>query len=337
MEVLEVRHSLNRFKFILFVSFFFIAFVPSLLVALYQLPVDSSYITAAFLEFRATGKVPHFHSGIDFSTFLKEGIPIKAVSNGFVRRLEIDLDNIYGNTVVLEHTDGYRTLYAHLSQFAEKYEKLANMLREEFGSRRIVVEFLSDDWKVSAGEVIGYSGKTGEAAQPHCHFEVRDKEEKNIYDPLDFIDKSLLKPVQMGIILKSLIIDGKEYPYSENATYEFSGTYPKIAVEAYTELAKNLLGIKEIKVYFSGDLVYHIILDRLPMEYWDKPYSLYDEHTVMTSLTYKGYYKLYSDGLLPYVKVNRVKEYNMSSYKVVLEIGDAFGNVGKFSFNVQRR
>jgi hypothetical protein len=337
MEVLEVRHPLNRFKFILFVSFFFIAFVPSLLVALYQLPVDSSYITATFLEFRATGKVPHFHSGIDFSTFLKEGIPIKAVDNGFVRRLEIDLDNIYGNTVVLEHTDGYRTLYAHLSQFAEKYEKLANMLREEFGSRRIVVEFLSDDWKVSVGEVIGYSGKTGEAAQPHCHFEVRDKEEKNIYDPLDFIDKSLLKPVQMRIILKSLIIDGKEYPYSENATYEFSGTYPKIAVEAYTELAKNLLGIKEIKVYFSGDLVYHIILDRLPMEYWEKPYFLYDEHTVMTSLIYKGYYKLYSDELLPYVKVNRVKEYNMSSYKVVLEIGDAFGNVGKFSFNVQRR
>jgi hypothetical protein len=57
----------------------------------------------------------------------------------------------------------------------------------------------------------------------------------------------------------------------------------------------------------------------------------------MTALIYKGYYKLYSDELLPYVRVNRVKEYNMSFYKVMLEISDAFGNVGKFSFNVQRR
>ncbi|QAV32450.1 Peptidase family M23 [Fervidobacterium changbaicum] len=325
------------FKFLLSVIVFFIVFTPSLLVALYQLPVDSSYITATFMEFRSTGKIPHFHSGIDFSTFLKEGVPIKAAADGFVRRLEIDLDNIYGNTVVLEHPDGYRTLYAHLSAFADKYEKLANMLREEFGSKRIVVEFLSDDLKVSIGELIGYSGRTGEAAQPHCHFEVRDKEERNIYDPLDFIDKKLLKPVQMGIILKDLIIDGKQYPYSENATYEFSGAYPRIAVEAYTELAKNLLGVKEIKVYFSDDLVYHIILDKLPMEYWEKPNLLYDEHTVMTSLVYRAYYKLYSDEDSPFVRVNKVKQYGGSNYKVSLEIKDAFGNVGKFSFNLQRR
>ncbi|MGQ9856252.1 MAG: M23 family metallopeptidase [Fervidobacterium sp.] len=329
---MEIKHAQKCIILLILILFLSVS-----AFALYRVPVDNSYVTATFLEFRSTGKIPHFHSGVDFSTFLKEGIPILAAEDGFLRRLEIDLNNIYGNTVVLEHPDGYRTLYAHLSSFNEKFEKIANMLRAEFGDKRIVVEFLSEDFKVSKGEVIAFSGRTGEAAQAHCHFEVRDKEEKFIFDPLEFIDKSMLRPVQMGIILKSLIIDGQEFNYTENGTYTFTGPYPKIAVEAYTELAKNLLGVKEIKVYFSEKLVYHIMLDKLSMELWEKPYSLYDEKTVMSALTYRGFYKLYSDESLPFVKVNDVSGYNASNYQVKLEIRDEFGNSKDFYFNLVRR
>jgi len=325
------KRLLIKLFLVLFIIFSFVGF------GLYQPPVDSSYITAAFLEFRSTGKVPHFHSGIDFSTFLKEGVPIRAVDDGALRRLEIDLDNIYGNTVVLEHPDGNRTLYAHLSRFSDNFEKIASMLRDEFGNKRVVVEFLSDEVKVKKGEIIGYSGKTGEAAQPHCHFEVRSKDEKLLYDPFDFFDKSLFKPVQMGIVLKRIIVDGKEYEFMNNATYSFSSVYPKIAVEAYTELAKNLLGVKEIKMYFSQDLVYHIILDRLPMEYWEKPYSVYNEKTLMTAMTYRAYYNLFAEDSLPFVKVNNVSKYNANSYSVYVEISDGFGNSQRFSFNLVRR
>ncbi|WP_448376339.1 M23 family metallopeptidase [Fervidobacterium sp.] len=328
---------MKAFKYLfLRVTLLSLLVISVLSAALYQLPVDNSYVTATFLEFRSTGKTPHFHSGIDFSTFLKEGIPIKAVEEGYLRRLEIDLNDIYGYTVVLEHLDGYRTLYAHLSKFSDNAEKLANMLRDEFGSKRIVVEFLSNDVKVAKGEVIGYSGKTGEAAQAHCHFEVRSKDEKIIYDPLDFLDKGALKPVQMQIILKRIVVDGVEYDYVENANYKFKGSYPKIAVETYTELAKNLLGVKEIKMYFSGNLVYHIILDRLPMEYWEKPYNLYNEKTLMTAIIYRGYYNLYAEDSLPFVKVNSIDKYSSSTYSVQLEVSDGFGNSRKFSFNLVR-
>lgn len=320
------RYSVVAFLFILFISVFS-SYIP---------PVDNSYVTATFLEFRSTGNIPHYHFGTDFSTFLKEGIPVKAANSGYLARLEIDEGGIYGNTIVLQHDDGYRSLYAHLSRFAEKTDKLVNMLTSEFGKQRIVVEFQSDDIVFSQGEIIGYSGKTGEASQAHAHFEIRDKEEKNVYDPLDFIDKSLLRPVQMGVMIKNIVIDGKEYAYQPGGVYTFSGEFPKISVEAYTELAKNLLGIKEVKVYFSNDLVYHIMLDKLPMDYWQKPYDLYDEKTIMTSLIYRGYYKLYSSTDLPFVKVNKLSNYNSSQYSVSIELIDAFGNVGTFPFRLVR-
>jgi len=318
-------------------SLFFTLTISLIAFSLYSIPVENSYITATFMEFRATGTAPHFHSGVDFSTFLKEGIPIRAAEDGYLVRLEIDKGGIYGMTIVLEHQDGYRTLYAHLSKFSEKMDKLVSMLQSEFGDQRIEVEFSPDDIKFSKGETVGYSGRTGEATKPHAHFEVRSKDEKILYDPLKFIDKNQLRAVQSGLLLKSIVIDGKEYPYASSGTYYFSSEHPKIAVEAYTELAKNLLGIKEIKMYFSDKLVYHIILDELPMDLWEKPYELYDEKTVMTSLTYRGFYKLYSTNNLPFVKVNEVNSYTDSSYKVTIELFDDFGNQGTFTFNLAKQ
>lgn len=56
----------------------------------------------------------------------------------------------YGNMVVVDHGNGYQTLYAHLSQVAT-------------GCGR----------SVSQGAVIGYSGSTGNSTGAHLHFEVR--------------------------------------------------------------------------------------------------------------------------------------------------------------------
>uniref|UniRef100_A0A7C4CDU7 M23 family metallopeptidase n=1 Tax=Fervidobacterium thailandense TaxID=1008305 RepID=A0A7C4CDU7_9BACT len=302
----------------------------------FEPPVSNSYVTATFMEFRSTGNSPHFHMGVDFSTFLREGVEIRAAEDGYVVRLEIDEGGIYGNTIVLQHENGYRTLYAHLQRFAEKTDFIVNMLKAEFGKQRVVVEFLSDDVKFQRGEVIGYSGKTGEATQPHAHFEVRDKNERYAYDPLKFIDLKKLKPVQMGIGIQSILISDKEYQYVPGASYVFSGDYPKISVEAYTELAKNLLGVKEIKLYFSNELVYHIILDEIPLELYEKPYAVYHEKTTMTSLVYRAFYKLYSEENLPFVRVNRVGEFKNSAYDVKIEISDIFGNSGVFTFTLKK-
>ena len=56
----------------------------------------------------------------------------------------------YGNTVVIDHGNGFKTLYAHLSQVSQYCGAI-----------------------VKAGQVIGLSGSTGNSSGPHLHFEVR--------------------------------------------------------------------------------------------------------------------------------------------------------------------
>lgn len=55
----------------------------------------------------------------------------------------------YGNYVILDHGDGYRTLYAHMSAFAVKQGDV-----------------------VQQGQIIGYVGDTGYSFGCHCHFEM---------------------------------------------------------------------------------------------------------------------------------------------------------------------
>lgn len=87
------------------------------------------------------------HKGIDFSAPL--GTPIMAAGNATVKRA--DWYGSYGNAVVLQHADGYETLYAHLKSFASD---------------------IKPGVRVKQGQVIGYLGNTGLSQARHLHYEV---------------------------------------------------------------------------------------------------------------------------------------------------------------------
>jgi murein DD-endopeptidase MepM/ murein hydrolase activator NlpD len=87
------------------------------------------------------------HPGIDLST--PHGVPIYAADTGLV--IFAGWTGIgYGNTVLIDHGNGYQTLYGHLSQ--------------------VSIPCGSD---VEKGQLIGLAGKTGNSSGPHLHFEVR--------------------------------------------------------------------------------------------------------------------------------------------------------------------
>lgn len=91
--------------------------------------------------------VTRLHNGVDLAAVT--GTPIFASKSGVVTTACIGWGNGYGNHVVINHGDGYSTLYAHQSAL--------NVYEGQI---------------VSQGDVIGYVGSTGNSTGPHLHFTV---------------------------------------------------------------------------------------------------------------------------------------------------------------------
>jgi murein DD-endopeptidase MepM/ murein hydrolase activator NlpD len=88
------------------------------------------------------------HSGVDYAA--PRGTPILAAGNGTV--VSAARSSGYGNLIVLRHTNGYETAYAHQSSFAKG---------------------VAPGVQVRQGQIIGYVGSTGLSTGPHLHFEIR--------------------------------------------------------------------------------------------------------------------------------------------------------------------
>ena len=104
------------------------------------------------------------HSGLDLTA--PQGTPVKSIAAGTVMHAGYGYAGAaYGNHVVIKHADGKYTLYAHLS-----------------------ASTVSTGQSVSAGQMIGNVGSTGNSSGPHLHFEVR-------LDPKNFSAGIFLNPV----------------------------------------------------------------------------------------------------------------------------------------------
>ncbi len=101
------------------------------------------------------------HNGIDIAGGDDYGQPIIASDSGTVTWSGDDGGG-YGNYVVIDHGNGYTTIYGHASELA-----------------------CSTGDYVNQGDVIAYVGSTGNSTGPHLHFEIRENDEP--IDPLGFV------------------------------------------------------------------------------------------------------------------------------------------------------
>ncbi len=100
------------------------------------------------------------HSGTDISSSGIYGAKIVAADSG-----EVILSKYYGgygNCIMIDHNNGYVTLYAHMKSLSS----------------------LKVGAKVNKGDTIGYVGSSGNSTGPHLHFEVQ-KNGKTV-DPMSF-------------------------------------------------------------------------------------------------------------------------------------------------------
>jgi murein DD-endopeptidase MepM/ murein hydrolase activator NlpD len=112
----------------------------------WQLPVSTGayHLTSRFGECSALWS--NCHTGLDFAA--PDGTPIRAIANGTIT--ETASAGAYGNRTIQTLEDGTQVWYCHQSSFSA-----------EVGDR------------VTAGEVIGAVGSTGNSTGPHLHFEIR--------------------------------------------------------------------------------------------------------------------------------------------------------------------
>jgi murein DD-endopeptidase MepM/ murein hydrolase activator NlpD len=133
--------------------------------------VKSSEATGALPTFRwpVRGKVitsygakTNGKSNDGINLAVPEGTPVKAAEDGVVAYSGNELKG-YGNLVLVRHSNGYVTAYAHASELMVKRGDT-----------------------IKRGQIIAKSGQSGEVGSPQLHFEIRKG--SSPVDPLQFLN-----------------------------------------------------------------------------------------------------------------------------------------------------
>jgi len=111
-------------------------------------PLAFGYISSGYTQSRVNPvtRVVQPHRALDYAA--PAGTPIYATANGTIS-LAGWKDDAYGTTVEIQHTNGYKSQYAHMSKVAAGLKK---------GS------------SVSQGDTVGYVGSSGVSTGPHLQY-----------------------------------------------------------------------------------------------------------------------------------------------------------------------
>tara|TARA_Y100000996_G_scaffold82647_1_gene56760 strand:- start:182 stop:2410 length:2229 start_codon:yes stop_codon:yes gene_type:complete len=270
----------------------------------YIWPTDASKtLTAFFGEMR-----PHrYHVGIDVRTYGENGKEIYAITDGYIYRVKVSNDG-YGNVIYIKHNDGNISLYAHLSKFNKKIQKVVEQL--QFKRNSYSIDHLLEPGliNVSKGDIIGYTGDTGGLSGPHLHFEIRDEINRPI-NPLntslggEFNDTKKPQPISIAFIPQSneSKINGfnltEEYLINQDQTI----IDDTLKVEGEFGIAINVVdkvdgqpfsyGIYSIDLFINDEYHYGVKFDRTSFNQSNQIYL--ERNYELLSLNHGEYYQLY--------------------------------------------
>jgi murein DD-endopeptidase MepM/ murein hydrolase activator NlpD len=139
--------------------------------AVTEAPVKTAEATGALPTFRwpvrgrvvtGYGAKTNGKSNDGINVAVPEGTPVKAAEDGVVAYSGNELKG-YGNLILVRHSNGYVTAYAHASELMVKRGET-----------------------IKRGQIIAKSGQSGEVGSPQLHFEIRKG--SSPVDPLQFLN-----------------------------------------------------------------------------------------------------------------------------------------------------
>ncbi|MFV0468630.1 MAG: M23 family metallopeptidase [Dysgonomonas sp.] len=96
-------------------------------------------------RFHPVDKVYRYHTGIDFTAEFATTIHVTATG----KVIYAGIKGGYGKCVIVQHTMGFKTLYAHMTECYTEKGKIVNK-----------------------GDIIGFLGSTGKSTGAHLHYEI---------------------------------------------------------------------------------------------------------------------------------------------------------------------
>lgn len=236
-------------------------------------PMDIPLILSGnFGELRSN----HFHSGLDFKTQGRTGIPIHAADDGYVSRISVSPWG-FGRAVYITHPQlGLTTVYGHLDSFSNEIDRIVREKQYECEEFRVDLEFQPGEIPVKRGQRIALSGNSGSSGGPHLHMDVRDAVSEEALDPMPYFKKYIndnVAPQVRSLALYEVAGEGvvagangnSATRAGENLKKPFTAWGKVIpAIKAYDKMTgtTNIYGVKHLKLKVDGKEVYSRDIDR---------------------------------------------------------------------------
>jgi murein DD-endopeptidase MepM/ murein hydrolase activator NlpD len=182
----------------------------------FRSPLDIPIVLSGnFGEIRSN----HIHSGIDIKTEHRTGLPVYAMSDGYISRIRVTAGSGYMLDIAYS-THGISSTYRHLEGFTSDIMAITRQIQYKKQSWEIDYTLPPNKFPVVEGQQVGWSGNMGFSAGPHLHLDMYRTASKEYFDPLPILSsyvkdtrKPLAEQLQIFPVEGEGVVNGTSRPH----------------------------------------------------------------------------------------------------------------------------